>query len=267
MWNEAALVCSKDIILCESLIDTLTFWCAGFRNVTASYGVSGFTDDHRRAFEKHGTQRIYIAYDRDEAGDKAAATLADELMGMGIECYRVLFPKGMDANEYALKVTPADRSLGVLLNKAQWLGKGAAPKPVPVPQHIEQPAAKEEIKEVIEQQPEPEPEPVPSLAAVPSPAPARHEIDVPVEVRGEDVFLKQGDRTYRVRGLQKNMSYELLRVNVLVSGTTPRGEQAFHIDTLDLYSSRQRTLFTKQASEELCIKEDVLRRDLWAGCC
>jgi DNA primase len=29
---------------------------------------------------------VYIAYDRDEAGDKAAAKLADELIEMGIEC-------------------------------------------------------------------------------------------------------------------------------------------------------------------------------------
>ena len=40
--------------------------------------------------------------------------------------------------------------------------------------------------------------------------------------------------------LNKNLSYELLKVNVLVSGATPRGEQAFHVDTLDLYSARQR---------------------------
>jgi len=54
VWNEAALEASKEIILCESLIDALTFWCAGFRNVTASYGVNGFTDDHRQSFAKHG---------------------------------------------------------------------------------------------------------------------------------------------------------------------------------------------------------------------
>jgi len=35
------LQASKEIILCESLIDALTFWCAGFRNVTASYGIEG----------------------------------------------------------------------------------------------------------------------------------------------------------------------------------------------------------------------------------
>ena len=102
VWNEEALIASKEIILCEALIDALTFWCAGYRNVTTSYGVNGFTDDHREAFRKHGTKRMYIAYDRDEAGEKAAAKHAEELMQMGIECFRVQFPKGQDANEYAL---------------------------------------------------------------------------------------------------------------------------------------------------------------------
>ena len=56
VWNEAALVASKEIILCESLIDALTFWCADYRNVTTSYGVNGFTEEHRAAFQKHGTE-------------------------------------------------------------------------------------------------------------------------------------------------------------------------------------------------------------------
>lgn len=75
VWNEEALVASKEIILCESIIDALTFWCAGFRNVTASYGVNGFTDDRREAFQNHGIEQIWIAYDRDEAGDIAAERL------------------------------------------------------------------------------------------------------------------------------------------------------------------------------------------------
>ncbi|MGC0776952.1 MAG: CHC2 zinc finger domain-containing protein [Candidatus Acidiferrum sp.] len=127
VWNEEALVASKEIILCEALIDALTFWCAGYRQVTASYGVNGFTDDHRAALKKHGTRRVYIAYDRDDAGERAAEKLAEELMAMGMECFRVQFPKGMDANEYALKVTPATKSLGMLLGKAAWLGKGQRP--------------------------------------------------------------------------------------------------------------------------------------------
>jgi DNA primase catalytic core len=127
VWNEESLIASKDIILCEALIDALTFWVAGYRNVTASYGTNGFTADHRAAFQRHGTERVYIAYDRDEAGDKAAAKLADELTGMGIECFRVQFPRGCDANEYALKTTPAATALGVLLTGAAWMGKGPRP--------------------------------------------------------------------------------------------------------------------------------------------
>ena len=34
------------------------------------------------------------------------------------------------------------------------------------------------------------------------------------------------------------------------------------MDTFDLYSARQRTVFGKQASEELGVKEEVIRRDL-----
>jgi len=124
VWNVEALAASKEIIVCEALIDALTFWCAGYRNVTAAYGVEGFTDDHLAAFKQHGTERILIAYDRDEAGEKAAQRLAARLIAEGIEAWRIQFPKGMDANAYALKVMPATKSLGVVIRKSVWLGKG-----------------------------------------------------------------------------------------------------------------------------------------------
>jgi DNA primase len=280
VWNEEALAASKEIILCEALIDALTFWVAGFRNVTASYGVNGFTRDHKAAFERHGTERVYLAYDRDEAGDKAAAKLAEELMEMGLECYRVEFPKGMDANAYALKVTPAAKSLGVLLNRASWLGKGRRPAPrVAVPEIVatakEEPAAKEKI--IVEEVPEPASIVVPMptvetpaadvptehvllLAAVA--APSAPQVDAPVEVRGEDVLLRFGDREYRVRGLQKNTSPEVLRVNLRVMGVNVHGDVALHVDTLELNLARQRMAFSKQAAEELGIKEEIVRRDV-----
>lgn len=219
VWNEEALQASKEIILCESLIDALTFWCAGFRNVTASYGVNGFTDDHKAAFLKHGVKQVWIAYDRDEAGDTAAERLKEELLAMGIGCHRVLFPRGLDANEYASKVQPASQSLAALLNGAQWWGK----------------AAKEEPSQ-----------PVIPLAAEPV-----------AHVSGDEIVIHEGERRYRVRGLAKNLSHELLKVNVLVSCG-----DLFHVDTLDLYSARQRTAFLKQAAEELRLKEETLRRDL-----
>ena len=38
IWNERALAVHSEIILCESIIDAMSFWCAGYRNVTAIYG-------------------------------------------------------------------------------------------------------------------------------------------------------------------------------------------------------------------------------------
>ncbi len=46
---------------------------------------------------------MLIAFDRDAAG---AEKLAPELTARGLDAYRVMFPKGMDANAYALAVTP-----------------------------------------------------------------------------------------------------------------------------------------------------------------
>ena len=49
-----------------------------------------------------------------------------QLTAEGLECFRLLFPKGMDANDYACAVKPAEKSLGVVIRSAQWLGRGAA---------------------------------------------------------------------------------------------------------------------------------------------
>ncbi len=49
------------------------------------YGVEGFTDEQREALRRHGTERVLIAYDRDEAGERAAEKLARELGATGIE--------------------------------------------------------------------------------------------------------------------------------------------------------------------------------------
>ena len=102
MWNVQALTASKEIILCEALIDAMTFWCAGYRNVTAAYGVEGFTPEMLSLFKARGIARVLIAFDRDDAGERGAQKVAAQLMEAGIDCWRILFPHGMDANAYAL---------------------------------------------------------------------------------------------------------------------------------------------------------------------
>ena len=120
---------SKEVILCEALIDALTFWCAGFRNVTASYGVEGFTDEHLEAFKRHGTERVLIAYDRDEAGDAGGAGAGREADGArGSTASGSSSPRGWTPTSTRCKVTPAGKEPGRADPQARsWLGKGRRP--------------------------------------------------------------------------------------------------------------------------------------------
>jgi hypothetical protein len=253
VWNERGLVGQGEVILTEALIDAMTFWCAGYRNVTAAYGVEGLTDDHLAAFKRCGVRRVLIAFDRDDAGERGAEKVAERLIAEGLECYRVQLPKGMDANEYALKVTPADKSLGLLIRKAVWLGKGAPPAEAPG-QHVEGVAP--QTPPPADAVPPTEP---PSLAAeVAAPALAA---DVDAQVSDDEVVMSFGDRRYRVRGLAKNLSAEVLKVNVLASKLASDGE-AYHVDSFDLYAARARAHYITQAAKELACREDVIKLDL-----
>ncbi|HBM8448525.1 TPA: toprim domain-containing protein [Escherichia coli] len=92
VWNEQALIGSSSVVLCESLIDAMSFWVAGVRNVTAAYGVNGFTDEMRAALLAHGVKQVLIAYDND--------------------------PAGMDANGYLCQVAEPEQAFSVLLDGA-----------------------------------------------------------------------------------------------------------------------------------------------------
>ncbi len=272
IWNASALEATKEIILCESLIDALTFWCAGYRNVTASYGVEGFTPDHLAAFKQHGTERVLIAYDRDDAGNKAAEKLATQLNQEGIDTYRIQFPKGMDANAYALQVKPASKSLGVVIRSAVWLGKGKE-KPLRSETVIAESLVPEVITTPDPVLPEPQMEEpdITSLAAesvVEEALPAAVMPDSPketvaAEMTEREVMITLGDRRYRIRGLEKNLAFDVMKVNLLVSSSAFDGNgEAVHVDTFDLYQQRPRAAFIKQSAVDLGVKEDVIKHDL-----
>ncbi len=264
IFNLTALQSSKEIILCEALIDALTFWCAGYRNVTSAYGIEGFTDEMLEAFQRHGTQRVLIAFDRDEAGERGAAKVSERLLAAGIECFRIQFPKGMDANSYALKVQPAAKSLGIAIRKAVWLGKGAAPaKPSALASFD---IANCDIKEVVAHCDHPAPN-LAAPAAEPLPASPVPEAlpDAPLDINAKEITLTLGEgsesRRYRVRGLARNLAVDILKINLLV-GVDQGEHAAFHVDTLDFYNAKQRHHYIAEASRETGLDERILKSDL-----
>jgi DNA primase len=271
VWNLAAVAVSDEVVVCESLIDALSLWCAGFRHVTAAYGVEGFGADHLEAFRRHAVRRVLIAFDRDDAGDRAAKKLAAMLMAEGVECFRIELPRGADVNDVARDATSPAEVLGRFIRKAAWMGSGPGPAERRHAGPVEPPTpsmADPEVSSSVAQPPVAQPTvtqlPGPSPVVEPgvvSPAPS---VGVPVPELSDagEAVIVFGDRGWRVRGLDKVSSFDLLRLNVLVSRPDPRHGQVFHVDTLDLYSARARAVFTKAAADELGLSEEIVKRDL-----
>ena len=233
VWNYESLIGKSEVILCESLIDAITFYVNGFKNVTTSYGVNGFTESHLTFFKNHGISRVYIAYDRDEAGDKAASELSKKLITHEIESLRVLFPKGMDANEYTIKVKPGSSSLLVSLQSAEWIHRVSGSK---------------DVADIVTEKPE-------------QLEPKKQSENV--EVTGDDVMISFDRRKYRIRGFFKNGSSDALKVNIRVS----EDDLKFHVDTLDLYQAKQRVCFINSVAAELAIESDTIKRELGRVLC
>lgn len=181
IWNLPAVRSSGEIILCEAVIDALTFWVNGFTNVTTAYGINGFTGELLEAFRTAGTERVLIAYDNDERGNPAALELASKLAAEGITSFRVRFPHGLDANAFACKVQPAAQALAVLLRAAEYM---AGPLTRPAGGGSPEAAAKAAPPAGVPIQ-----EPAFSLAAAPPAA----EDDEPIDVSGMVELVEQAE--------------------------------------------------------------------------
>ncbi len=256
VFNGAALSSSTEVVLCESLIDALTFWSAGIENVTTSYGVEGFTAELLSTLKSAGVRTVLIAYDADDAGNTAAAALTMKLEGEGFVVGRVQFPKGMDANEYALTVKPATKSLHLVVDRARESILKA--RGVVVDARTPAPVAAPTITTTKTETPPPTP-----LAASP-PATETPAMTTTIESptaspakTSDELVIELGDRRYRVRGLLANTSPTVLKVNLMVH----RG-RAFFVDTIDLYQVSQRQKFMVTASRELDTNAENIKGDL-----
>ena len=268
------------VVVAEAVIDAASAWCAGVRNVTAAYGVNGWTEHHTTALRAQGARDVVLAFDADAAGDAGASALADRLIGDGFTLYRAHLPPGQDLNDVWCQTrTTEPGTIAARVANASWLGGAprvtvpalpsasstlADPRPVTAPGEIPAPL-------------------VPAFAAPPSPAlagsvapPVAALVPSPAVVpppalppgvvladggEGQDITVVMGTRVWRVRGLERNRSVDALKIHLRVTVTTAQGDR-FHLDTLDVYQSRLRSAFIAAASQETGLSVDCLRTDV-----
>ena len=265
---------SGTVVLCEALLDALTLIRWGIEPVTSAYGVHGVTKELWAFLTTSGFHRIVLAFDGDEAGDRAASDLAPRLASEGLEVQRMRIPQGQDINAFALASNDPAGSLRQALADASWMSErlyeedlswlgtatteiDADPKPS-LSLAAQAPAVAAAAADPL---PIPPSAPFPEVPPVAESDISSAPVAPPDSIEGDSGTFDAtfGDRSWRVKGLLRNRTDDVLRVTLRVSR---QGIPAFHLDTLDLYQAKSREAFARTAGAELGIDLEVCRADL-----
>jgi len=290
-----------ELILCESLIDALSFWRHGMEAVTAIFGTEGFTEEIFEAIRRHKIESIRIAYDADEAGERAAKRDTERLQSIGIECHRIRFPWGEDANSFAKNL--GGEALKRAVRQAEWIGAGASVVPKVAPTSLAaseslaaktprdggvldggaaearrgspaggpgdsngEPAAKKESERLVGAQmdgPQGCPKGDPAGRRLGSQGVEPSPVADLVAV-GDHHELTLGERRYRVGGLIKNAGLDALKVTLRLWSDEKAGQGSalFHIDQVDLCKDVDRRRFSERGAHECRLEAELIKRDL-----
>ena len=89
---------SGEVILVEGYLDVISLWEKGIKNVVAPLG-TGLTEDQVRILVRLA-DRVFVSFDGDEAGRKAASRAVEILVKMGVEHFVILLPQGEDPDSF-----------------------------------------------------------------------------------------------------------------------------------------------------------------------
>ena len=96
----------RPVIITESIIDGLSLFAAGVTNVLPLLGVNGFLPDHLEYLKMQHFPLIHIALNGDEAGNKAAAQLRQNLAARQLPATIITLPDSKDINDLLREMGP-----------------------------------------------------------------------------------------------------------------------------------------------------------------
>jgi DNA primase len=236
VWNWQATKRSKSVILTESIIDAMTLYNAGFREVIPCYGVNGLIDDHLNLFQRYQTKEVYICFDRDDAGEQAALKLHSQFKEKNIDAYIVNLP---------LRTVP-----GLPAAETDAVEPGLSPSKTDINSFFLSADAAAIFEQLLKQ------------------ANQKSSIRSDKELKSEQRHYEKTDtgftvqyenRRYEVRGVNK----EGIKLRSTIKAIKPtETKQRFHLDTVDLYSNRSRLFFAKACAVLFSEKEELIIEDV-----
>ena len=238
VFNHQAAKRSKSIILTESIIDALTLYNAGFKDVIPCYGVNGLTEDHLSLFTRHQTKEIYICFDRDDAGEQGAERIREQLKEKSIEPYIVHLPVIPDTQD---KID-INSFFSFDLAQDKPLNDNAA-----------------SIFERLIKDSNPR-------STIRSDKEIKHEQKF-YEKTDTGFTIQYGERRYELKGITKEgvklkATIKAIKLSVDSAIRNPHSAIRFHLDTVDLYSNRSRLFFAKACAVLFTEKEELITEDI-----
>lgn len=89
---------TEGLILCEGYMDVISLHQAGFNNAVATLGTA-ITPDHAKIISKY-TDKVFLAYDSDDAGKRATQKAMNVLGEVGINASVIDLGKQKDPDEF-----------------------------------------------------------------------------------------------------------------------------------------------------------------------
>ncbi|MCU0293553.1 MAG: CHC2 zinc finger domain-containing protein [Thermoanaerobaculaceae bacterium] len=262
--NFQAARLSEEVILAESVLDALSFLQAGIGTALPIYGTNGFGADLLDLLKRERVRRVILALDNDEPGRKATDSIKEKLTAAGLAVRVASLPAGIkDPNELLVSRNgDAAEAFRRLLDEAE---PRPSLEPAPAePEPKDEPAPKANLEPAALSAPAPPADAsaapaVPLARDVASAVAPGSAVPPPSTVSHADgqLLLQRDGRSYRAR------VYPALAGRLRATVRLEKGA-AFHVDTLDLYSSRSRAEYARRAEKLAGVTPDLIEADLLA---
>jgi len=222
VFNGASIQSADSVILVESILDALALIQAGYPGAIPCYGSPGVPEDHLSILRNFGEKPVFLCFDSDNAGRKAAGKAKAQLEEIGITPRQIILPEGKDPCSLLLQTGGKDilRRLRRQVGRSTSSGQGGKPKMGT--------GKKATISEITKEN---------------------------GIIRA--VFT---DRIYELKGLNR----ESTKCKITVKVFGKNDDDRFHLDTIDLYSSRSRAVFARGVAEIFSVRDSQVSAELMA---
>ncbi len=240
LFHSQAIEYYSEIIVCQSVMDALSFVCSGFMNVVSCCNPDGLSKNQAEHLSKHKVQKVYLAFRENQSSNEnadgnkneTAENTASLLTSHSIQTFKLEFPDNNTVSEYIQRVRSPKEDLNLLIQTALPIGK-------------------HQTKSIMQS----------PFSLCDNPDHTKKEntdVELQWEKRGSSCIFSFGTREYAFYGIEKNLNPEHLKLRVRIT----HGAINYTDNALDFFSHKIIKSLIHNAAKKLEVKGEIIQHDL-----